>query len=149
MRAKLNSFALPRAGFLLVGLFAGLFPDISAANPTPTHPSYTFTDLGPPGEAFSSARAINDAGHVAGFSSSPGGGYYAHATVWNGTTQPTCAPSGFQRSQCHQQRWRNYEEALPSPRKPARCVPRHTMEWHRGNQPGTARCRAPKRGECD
>ena len=87
MRAKLNSFALPRAGFLLVGLFAGLFPDISAANPTPTHPSYTFTDLGPPGEAFSSARAINDAGHVAGFSSSPGGGYYAHATVWNGTTR--------------------------------------------------------------
>ena len=91
MRAKLNSFALPRAGFLLVGLFAGLFPDISAANPTPTHPSYTFTDLGPPGEAFSSARAINDAGHVAGFSSSPRWWLLRPRDGLERDHEPTCA----------------------------------------------------------
>jgi len=85
---------LPRAGFLfagllaglLLGLFFGLFPGISQASAQATHSSYTFTDLGPRGGAFSSARAINNAGVVAGFSSSPGAGYYDHATIWNGAT---------------------------------------------------------------
>lgn len=59
-----------------------LISSISANATTP----YSFVDLGTLGGAVSSATGINNAGQVVGISSTNGGSYYSHATLWNGTT---------------------------------------------------------------
>lgn len=74
------------AAALFAVLSAGPLSSISRAGSPPASLSYRFTDLAPLGGTFSSARAVNNNGLVAGFSSFPGGGYHDHATIWDGST---------------------------------------------------------------
>src|SRR5574340_677396 len=73
MSAKLSSLDL-----LIVGIL------LASASQTNAQP-HTFTDLGtlPDRTSSSSARAINNAGQVVGYSSDSTS---YHATLWNGTT---------------------------------------------------------------
>src|SRR5690349_3777362 len=67
---------------LSIGLLAVLLPCVSQASTRTIGLPYEFSELAPLTGTFSSARAINNAGKVAGFSSVEGS-YYERAVMWD------------------------------------------------------------------